>query len=168
MTTHGEAAKQAAQEIASERLMALDAAGLTFEYTIKLLKKELRAKITERLKIKGAVNPDNIGKGRRIVATSGLIVSDKDGEYFTEGDTVIEWDEIDWGTRQKARMDLHKLRGDYPAKSLELTGKDGGPVLTEWTNFPPTPDTIDEWQKQVEAAEKARLDRQQDNPEGPV
>lgn len=117
---HKAAGNQAGQEIASERLQALDAAGLTFDYLIKLLKKELRAKTTERLKIRGAVNPDNIGKGRRIVATSGIIVRDKDGEYYTEGDTVIEWDEVDWGTRQRARIDLHKLRGDYPSEKQDL------------------------------------------------
>jgi len=27
---------------------------------------------------------------------------------------------IDWGTRQKARMDAHKLRGDYPAEKSEV------------------------------------------------
>jgi hypothetical protein len=168
MASYTENAVQAAKEVGDLRHKALEDAGLTFEYTIKLLKKELHAKKSERLKVKGAVNPDNVGRGRRILATSGVIETDKDGDqYYSDGDTVIEWDEVDWTTRQKARMDLHKLRGDYPDKHVELTGKDGGPILTEWTNYPPTPKTIDEWQKQVEAAEKARLDRQ-DNAEDPA
>jgi hypothetical protein len=29
---------------------------------------------------------------------------------------------IDWQTRQKARMDTHKLRGDYPAEKWDITG----------------------------------------------
>lgn len=30
---------------------------------------------------------------------------------------------IEWGTRQKARMDAHKLRGDYPAEKSEVDVK---------------------------------------------
>lgn len=30
--------------------------------------------------------------------------------------------------RQKARMDAHKLRGDYPAEKLEHSGLEGGPI----------------------------------------
>jgi len=169
MASYTENSAQAAKEVVNLRLQALDNAGLTFEYTIKLLKKELRAKRTERLKVKGAVNPDNLGNGRHIVATSGVIETDKDGDqFYSDGDTVIEWDEVDWTTRQKARMDLHKLRGDYPAKPVELTGKNGGPIRTEWTNFPPTPQSIDEWQKQVEEAERARMNRQDDTDSAPL
>jgi hypothetical protein len=169
MASYTENSAQAAKEVVNLRLEALDNAGLTFEFTIKLIKKELRAKKTERLKVKGAVNPDNVGKDRRILATSGTIETDKDGgQYYGDGDTVIEWDEVDWTTRQKARMDLHKLRGDYPDKHVELTGKNGGPIVTAWTNYPPTPETIDEWQKQVEEAEKARMNRQDDTSAVPA
>jgi len=33
-----------------------------------------------------------------------------------------------WDIRQKARIDAHKLRGDYPAEKRELTGSNGGPL----------------------------------------
>lgn len=169
MATLKDNGNQAADEVISLRQQALDNAGLTFEYAIKLIKKELHAKKTERLKVSGAVNPDNVGKGRRILATSGVIETDKEGDqYYSDGDTVIEWDEIDWTVRQKARMDLHKLRGDYPAKPVELTGKNGGPIVTAWTNYPPTPQSIDDWQKQVEEAERARMTRQEDTAAEPV
>jgi len=122
MAGNAEIANQAADDVINLRLEALDKAGLTFEYTIKLIKKELKAKKTERLKVKGAVNPDNVGKDRRVLATSGVIETDKDGDqYYGDGDTVIEWDEVDWTTRQKARMDLHKLRGDYPTEKQDVT-----------------------------------------------
>jgi hypothetical protein len=63
-------------------------------------------------------------KGQRILSTSGQIVTTKDGEVFGDGDTVIAWNEVDWSTRQRARMDAHKLRGDYPAEKHEISNVD--------------------------------------------
>lgn len=41
----------------------------------------------------------------------------KTTKFFAhEGVVVDQRDFIDWGTRQRARMDAHKLRGDYPAE----------------------------------------------------
>jgi hypothetical protein len=102
--------------------------GLTLPALTKLLKRELKAKVTKSIKIKGAVSQDQLGRGRRIVATSGTIIQTKDGSSFGDGETVIEWDEIAWDVRQRARMDVHKLRGDYPAEKREITGAHGGPL----------------------------------------
>jgi hypothetical protein len=102
--------------------------GLTLPTLTKLLKRELKAKVTKSIKIKGAVSPDQLGKGRRIVATSGTMIETKDGHVYGDGETVIEWDEIAWDIRQRARVDAHKLRGDYPAEKREITGAGGGPL----------------------------------------
>jgi hypothetical protein len=102
--------------------------GLTLPTLTKLLKRELKAKVTKSIKIKGAVSPDQLGRGRRIVAASGTIIQTKDGNDFGDGETVIEWDEVAWDLRQRARMDAHKLRGDYPAEKREITGSNGGPL----------------------------------------
>ncbi len=48
----------------------------------------------------------------------------------------------------------------------EHTGKNGGPIETKWTNLPPEPKDLDEWQQQMEAAEKARMERQQQQETG--
>ena len=104
----------------------MDENGLTDQKLIKQLKNEMRAKITKTAKLRGAVGSPK--KGQRILSTSGQIVTTKDGELFGDGDTVIAWNEVDWSTRQRARMDAHKLRGDYPADKHELTGKDGQPI----------------------------------------
>jgi hypothetical protein len=40
-----------------------------------------------------------------------------------EGRVVSRRTMIDWGTRQRARMDLHKLRGDYPAEKHDVDVK---------------------------------------------
>lgn len=102
--------------------------GLTLPALTKLLKRELKAKITKSIKVKGAVSQDQLGKGRRIVATSGTIIETKDSQAYGDGETVIEWDDIAWDIRQRARMDTHKLRGDYPAEKREITGAGGGPL----------------------------------------
>ena len=36
-----------------------------------------------------------------------------------EGAVTDKRDVISWGTRQKARQDTHKLRGDYPAEKVD-------------------------------------------------
>lgn len=46
----------------------------------------------------------------------------KDGKVISTR-TVVAWD-----TRQRARIDAHKLRGDYPAEKYEHTGHEGGPI----------------------------------------
>jgi hypothetical protein len=46
-----------------------------------------------------------------------------------EGKVITTKTLIDWSTRQKARMDTHALRGDYPATKHQVTGVGGGPVL---------------------------------------
>lgn len=44
----------------------------------------------------------------------------KEAKFFTYNGQVIEVRAVpDWNTRQRARMDAHKLRGDYPAERFE-------------------------------------------------
>jgi len=101
---------------------ALGAIGITPAFLSRRLKRELNAKETHRVKVKGAVDPDNLPKGRKLVTTSGSLAYDKTGEVFGDGDSVIEWSEINWKVRQTARMDAQKLLGAYPAerKTVEL------------------------------------------------
>lgn len=70
---------------------ALDDEGITHEYLAKKLKAELEA--TEIRTFKGD------GKGKDVVYSEPMIA---------------------WPVRQKARMDAHRLRGDYPAEELKL------------------------------------------------
>ena len=46
-----------------------------------------------------------------------------------EGKIADQVDVIDWKTRQEARKDAHKLRGDYPADKKELSGPGGQPLI---------------------------------------
>lgn len=51
-------------------------------------------------------------------------------QYFQDkGIVTDEREVVDWATRQKARMDAHELRGDYPAKSIHVGDVDGGSLF---------------------------------------
>ena len=41
--------------------------------------------------------------------------------FADKGKVRDEKDVIAWGIRQKARMDAHKLKGDYPSEKVEHT-----------------------------------------------
>ena len=95
-------------------------AGITERALAKQLKRELKAKESRRVKVKGAVSPEALPRGRRLILTSGKIVLDKDGnEVSGDGETVVEWDEVAWDVQQRARMDAQKLLGLYPAERVD-------------------------------------------------
>lgn len=104
--------------------------GITAEYLVKKLKKELNAERTVLQKVKGLAEvpltpTGKPKKGLKIVTTTGFIEKrfvDGDIEKeFTDGETVIAINMTDWTTRQKARIDAHKLRGDYPSEKHEVS-----------------------------------------------
>lgn len=102
---------------------SMDKHGITIDYLVKKLKRELNAKVSERVKVKGAVKKEDLPRGRRIVATSGTLAHDKDGQVFGDGDTIIEWEEKAWDVQQRARVDAHKLLGNYPAAQVHVGGE---------------------------------------------
>lgn len=108
----------------------LDAQSITPALLARKLKAELNAKVSKTIKVKGS--PNNLPRGYKNITTTGIIESIRvDGDVekdYCDGESVLGWVEVDWGTRQKARIDAHKLRGDYPAEKRELTGRNGGPV----------------------------------------
>lgn len=104
--------------------------GITDKFLITRLKRGFNAKTPVNIKIKGAVNPDDLPKGYKIIATSGVLTYDKEGKrVFSDGETIIRFDYWDMGIQEGARKDTHKLRGDYPAVKQELTGPGGGPLI---------------------------------------
>lgn len=105
---------------------SLNKRGITMESLAHDLKQELRAKKTVLQKVKGVVELPKTPTGRdkgsiRIVAVSG----EGDPE---NAETLIAIDMIDWSTRQAARIDAQKLLNAYPAKKVEVSGADGGPI----------------------------------------
>lgn len=53
-------------------------------------------------------------------------------EFAKEGGRITdERDVVDWSTRQRARIDAHKLKGHYPAEKVDVRG--GLDVGGRWT-----------------------------------
>jgi hypothetical protein len=77
---------------------ALDDQGITISYLARKLKSELLAKEVK-------------------------VFYDKDLGKVVYSDHLVAWD-----TRQKARVDAHALRGDYPPEKKEISGRNGGPI----------------------------------------
>jgi hypothetical protein len=116
------------RETASEMILnplrnAMDESGITAKYLLNKLRRELNAKETKTLKFKGAISQKDLSKGFKVIGTSGATILDDEGDPESGmGDTHVQYDVIAWGIRQKARIDAHKLRGDYPAEKLEHSG----------------------------------------------
>ncbi len=94
--------------------------GIDDDYLIKQLKKEFENEEPKVIKSSGKLDSRSLPKNYKVIAKPT-----KDNPY---GDTIIECRLHNLGISQKARMDVHKLRGDYPAEKHEHTGKDGGPI----------------------------------------
>jgi hypothetical protein len=116
--------EQVIQDLLHPHIEAMNACRITPLYLAKKHKEELNAKITKTLKIKGTISECDQNKGVKKIATSGLVMKMGDGERdYSDGETVIAWDEVDWGTRQRARMDAQKLLNLYPTEKLEIVGQ---------------------------------------------
>jgi len=100
--------------------------GIDADFLIKRLKKAFDAKQTTNIKIKGAINPDDLPKGYKAVATSGFLAYDKEGRQLCgDGETLIQFNEDDMGIQEGARKDTHKLRGDYAPEKVKVEGLNG-------------------------------------------
>lgn len=83
----------------------MERAGLTPGLLAKYLMQELEAKESRIVKIKGRMDKSK----------------EKKYDLVAEGpeESVISVQVPDMPTRQRARMDAHRLRGDYPAEKVE-------------------------------------------------
>ena len=114
-------AKEFVDAINEPILKDLDAAGLTRTYLAKKLKRELNAKETKFIKHKGSGKADEVmqeileGLGKAAKKTKPRYTMIREGSE----ECVIAIDCVAWDVQQRARMDAHKLRGDYPAEKHE-------------------------------------------------
>lgn len=100
--------------------------GIDAEFLIRRLKRAFDAKTPVNIKIKGAINPDDLPKGYRVIATSGYLTYDKEGKQLCgDGETIVRFDYWDMGIQEGARKDTHKLRGDYAPEKVKVEGLNG-------------------------------------------
>ena len=58
---------------------------------------------------------------RELIKTLKKELKANETKFFSDKGKVVEiHDVVDWGTRQRARQDAHKLRGDYPAERHQV------------------------------------------------
>jgi len=100
--------------------------GIDDDFLIRQLKREFRAKEPKIIKVKGAINPEDLPAGFKVIASTGVIEHRKEGDedvsFYSDGETIVQYKVHLIGTSQKARMDAHKLRGDYPAEKHDISG----------------------------------------------
>lgn len=76
--------------------------GLTPEKIKLKILAGMEARETQRIKVKGAVRRQDLPEGRRVIATTGVIIYDSEGKPEAgDGDAVIEWEEEALGIQQK-------------------------------------------------------------------
>lgn len=130
-----EVTKNLSNNIMQETSEAMKRSGITVDYLISLLKKELNAKVTKIQKFKGKVDvyPESAGKkaGKPILAPGVHVIAQgkkfeqervkgEDRTVYDDGDTVVAINEISWDIRQKARIDAQKLLDMYPVETKRI------------------------------------------------
>ncbi len=109
-------------------MLALQKEGITPAMLAKDLKRGLKATVVKTLKVKGAL-PEILPKGYRVISTSGKIIYDRDGDPVAgDGETIIQWSEIDHSERTTNRIDAERLTGSYTPERKEHSGPGGGPI----------------------------------------
>jgi len=119
------------QEVFQETRKALEDSGLTLNFLVKKLKRELNAKVTKTQKVKGAVH--DLPKQFRKITTTGIIERKMiDGEMekeYSDGESLIQWDEEAHDIQLRALIEAHRLRGDYPAEKKALHHEGGVDII---------------------------------------
>lgn len=96
-----------------------DEVGLSDEALKTRLLKLMDAKETKFIKVKGAINQDDLLPGFFIVGTTGTIEWDKDGKCYGEGDTILMVN-MDALEVQRRSLDMgFKVNGTYESVPIK-------------------------------------------------
>lgn len=123
----------------------LESQGISAEALARDLKRELKAQETKIISIDGryhsleeiimtaaaeGVNDESLKKIRRLLKGPARVLG------ATGEKTLVAVDMVNWGTRQKARMDAQKLLDMYPAETKKISF-DEGTLNAILTGLPP-------------------------------
>jgi hypothetical protein len=108
-------AGEAKNDVFKQRLAALESGGIGFNALVAYLNKEINAQRTQLIKMKKGAN-----ESKKVRLSRGVHIM-----YETTEEILLGVDVVDWGIRQNARQDAHRLRCDYPrADSRKTDNKD--------------------------------------------
>lgn len=83
---------------------------------------------TKFIKVKGFIDKKDLPEGSTSFGTSGLILKDKDGLSFGDGETLLGIKVKAIETQRKSLDMAFKIKGMNAPEKHEHTGKDGGPI----------------------------------------
>jgi len=98
--------------------------GLTMKRWVELLVRELGATETKTIKVRGKVQPHQLS------STSGSRIVGGNSE-----ETIIQWDEVNWPIRQRARIEAQKMLGHYMPSQHQFPDKNGIPQAIGLTSL---------------------------------
>jgi hypothetical protein len=105
-------AGEAKNDVFKQRLAALESGGIGFNALVAYLNKELKAEKTQLIKVKKGANESKKARLPRGVRKI----------YETGDEILFAINMVEWGIRQSARQDAHRLRGDYPKEDNKKPG----------------------------------------------
>lgn len=120
--------KAAGRDLKDELLSELDkrntkVSGNTIGKIALRFNEGLDAKTTKTMKVKGLVTKDSLPRGFRVVTTTGLVIYNKEGEAeASDGESLIQWDEVDTALRVRTASDVASLYVPKAAQKIELEG----------------------------------------------
>jgi hypothetical protein len=82
----------------------------------------MEAKETIFQKLKGAVLEARLPDGHRIAATSGTVITTKDGQVYGDGDTLLEIEVENYAVQVKSLDMALKMKGLYAPEKHEHSG----------------------------------------------
>lgn len=120
-----DAGTEAAINARQETVKLLNEKGPKLNKVLLRLRQALNAQETKVIKLKGAVTKNDLPKGFDLIVNTGLLIEDKDGNQFGNGESLVKYDVVAHGHRLKAVDLALQLHDAMPNQKHELLGAGG-------------------------------------------
>ena len=152
--------KQTIQELLSPYHQALLGHGIGPELLARQRKKQLSAKRTKQIKLKGSIpEGTRLARGYRVIINGGVTETENGNMIFD--DVLVEYRGEDWATQLRATDSLEKILNLQTETSVvEHTGS------IQMTNFPPEPASMEEWEQMYQKMRDRKHDPNDPNASG--
>jgi len=97
--------------------------GPKLDKVLKRLRDALKAQETKVVKLKGAITPDQLPKGFKLIVNTGLLIEGPEGQQFGTGESLVKYDVVAHGHRLKAVDLALQLHDAMPSQKHEVVSK---------------------------------------------
>jgi|GEM_PF-2186777 len=118
-----EAGTQAANNARERTVQLLQEKGPKLDKVLKRLRDALKAQETKVVKLKGAITPDQLPKGFKLIVNTGLLIEGPEGQQFGTGESLVKYDVVAHGHRLKAVDLALQLHDAMPSQKHEVVSK---------------------------------------------